>query len=32
MMECVDNEALRDRYLVTDMFVAGEIEAQLFAQ
>ncbi|RVT89751.1 5-dehydro-4-deoxy-D-glucuronate isomerase [Sphingomonas crocodyli] len=26
MMECVDNDSLRDRYLVPDMFVAGEIK------
>ncbi len=25
MMECVDNDALRDRYLATDMFVAGAV-------
>jgi 4-deoxy-L-threo-5-hexosulose-uronate ketol-isomerase len=25
MMECVDNDELRDRYLVTDMFVAGQV-------
>jgi 4-deoxy-L-threo-5-hexosulose-uronate ketol-isomerase len=25
MMECVANDELRDRYLVTDMFVAGEV-------
>jgi 4-deoxy-L-threo-5-hexosulose-uronate ketol-isomerase len=26
MMECVDNEALRERYLVGGMFVAGEVK------
>ena len=25
MMECVDNESLRDRYLVGGMFVAGQV-------
>eukprot|EP01035_Chromulina_nebulosa_P030404 gene30403-40395_t len=25
MMELVDNEQLRDRYLVTDLFVPGEV-------
>ncbi|MDF0546678.1 5-dehydro-4-deoxy-D-glucuronate isomerase, partial [Sphingobium sp. H39-3-25] len=26
MMECVDNEALRERYLVGGMFVPGEVK------